>query len=343
MNSKFSKCLDSIHMPEELAEKTLKRMETCPAGGYAAPKRRSGRLRLALSIAAAAAAVCLLCTGIYACTSGWLGEFLGDKASEYETADFSPDIENVRISCGDPEIVTELDSVYLIDELMFLRLHITRPGGFELPPDMSPENSSGSFWEIDHKLSQDTLNFSPWSEISGTDGAGGLYMNCTLMSSGGYHIGDKIHYTPRRLVYNYWGEDESFESFNVITNVAFNIYFELASVPESRKLTASVGKPVSDDNGDPFLVESVTVSPLFAVVRTDLDDCSRILDFYRGREIMLILENGEHIKAKLQSASAGLEGGEIIIFWGNEDSLNPIDPDTVSQLVINDLTIDCKG
>lgn len=341
MSSKISKCLDSIHVPAELAERTLKKMELCISGKYAAPKRKAGRHRLVLSFAAAAAAVCLLCSGIYAFTSGWLGEFLGDKASVYETSDFSPAIENVRISCEDPDIAAEFDSVYLIDEFLLYRLHITSSGKpFEFPGDMSGETVTGGFqWERIGEMST-KYELSPWSEISGADGAGGFYMNCTLISSNGFSAGDIIHLTPRRITFNYSGNDESLDRFNIVTNAGFDIYFEIADVPKSGRKDIDVDSYAVLDTGHRCFVDSMTVSPLCAVIETDIKEA----DVFIGAQSFadMILDSGEHLHMDVMSITFNADGSKIFLYWGNDSCMNPIDPETVSQIIIGDLSIDCK-
>ncbi|MDE6592182.1 MAG: hypothetical protein K2K57_03855 [Oscillospiraceae bacterium] len=338
MSSKYTDIMSNIHVPKKLAEETLEKMELCLREKHTYKKKKFSR-RFALSAAAAAAVLCLLCTGVYAYTSGWLSEFLGDKAKQYES--FSPTLENIRISCGDPDISARIDSAYLIDELLFYRLHITASvADFALPEDMSRENSRGDFQQMMIGDMNTNFGISPWSEIAGTDGNGGFYMNCTLMSSDGFTPGDKIHLKPRRITFDYRGKDENFQGFNIITNAGFDIYFEIASVPESEKITVDVGRQAAFDSGAVCYIDNITISPLCAVVKTDLIDSNICSGFAESTEI--ILEDGDHLEIMVMSVSFDDECGEAILLWGDDNGMNPIDPKSISQIIIGDLVIDCK-
>ncbi|MDE7294116.1 MAG: hypothetical protein K2N72_06800 [Oscillospiraceae bacterium] len=339
MSSKYTNVMSNIHVPKKLAKETLEKMELSLREKRIYQKKKFSR-KLILSAAAAAAALCLLCTGVYAYTSGWLSEFLGDKAEQYES--LSPTLENVRISCGDPDISARIDSTYMIDEMLFYRLHITSSGlGFDLPEDMSRENCHGDFQQTQIGDMNTDYGISPWSEIAGTDGSGGFYMNCTLMSSDGFAPGDRIHLKPRRITFDYRGKDENYQGFNIITNVGFDIYFEIADVPKSEKITVDVGRQAVFDSGDVCCIDNITISPLCAVIRTDIIDSNICLGFAESTEV--ILENGDHLEIMVMSVSFDDECGEAILLWGDDNGMNPIDPKSVSQIIIGDLVIDCKG
>ncbi len=338
MSSKYTDIMSNIHVPKKLAGETLEKMELRLREKHACTKKKFSR-RLVLSAAAAATVLCLLCTGIYAYTSGWLSEFLGDKAERYES--FSPALENIRISCGDPDISARIDSAYMIDEMLFYRLHITSSGsGFALPEDMSRKNCHGDFQQMMIGDMNTNFGISPWSEIAGTDGNGGFYMNCTLMSSDGFAPGDKIHLTPRRITFDYSGKDEDFQGFNIITNAGFDIYFEIASVPESEKITVDVSRRAAFDSGEELYIDNITISPLCAVIGTGHIDPNVFTEF--SKPIDIILENGDHLEITVVSVNVDGECGEVIVYWGDDKSMNPIDPKSVSQIITGDLVIDCK-